>query len=96
MKRFSFLTLILLIAAILSFNVFAAQPAYMSYFWKYTAAASSGDPDAILTAVNNLDAALPNPTNVDEHTKMIWAVFKAAPICEEKGDYDKALYYYEL
>ncbi|MBQ9921378.1 MAG: S-layer homology domain-containing protein [Clostridia bacterium] len=95
MKRLLFFIFLSAIAVVLCFNTFAAQPEYMPYFWKYTGAASEGDPDAILKAVNDLDAVLPNPSNVDEHNKMIWAVFKAAPICEEKGDYDKALYYYE-
>lgn len=95
MKKLYFIVSAVVLAVLLCLGVLAAQPDYMSYFWKYTGAASGGDPDEILTAVNNLDGVLPSPSNIDEHNKMVWAVFKAAPICEEKGDYDKALYYYE-
>ena len=95
MKRISFVMSVLVIAALLCLNVFSVDEQFMSHFWEYTAAASEGDPDKILAAVNVLDEILPNPSDVDGHNKMIWAVFKAAPICEEKGDFDKALYYYE-
>lgn len=68
---------------------------YMTQFWAYTSAASSGNPAEICAAVDALDAALPEPSNTDEHNKMIWAVQTAAAEYEKAGDYDKALYYYQ-
>ncbi len=79
-----------------SLTVFcSAAQDYMSYFWKYTEAASSGDPEKICNAVDALDKALPNPCDLKEHNTMIWAVLRAAKEYEISGNYDKALYYYQ-
>ena len=90
-----FKTLILLLTVVMTLTVSAASQDYMSYFWKYTAAASGGNPAEICSAVDALDAALPSPSNVDEYNKLIWAVQTAAKEYEKAGDFDKALYYYE-
>lgn len=73
----------------------AREEDYMSYFWKYTAAVSGGNPAEICSAVDDLDNALPSPENTDEHNKLIWAVQTAAKEYEKAGNFDKALYYYE-
>ncbi|MBQ9940494.1 MAG: S-layer homology domain-containing protein [Clostridia bacterium] len=87
------LFLLLLIITITAIPVIAAQPSYMSAFWKYTEAASSKNPDLICSAVDALDAALPSPSNSDEYNKMVWATFSAAKEYEIKGNFEKALYY---
>ncbi len=88
----------LIISAVITavvLTISAAAADFMPYFWKYTAAVSGGNPTEICAAVDALDKVLPQPSNIDEYNKMLWAVYTAALEYEKAGVFDKALYYYE-
>ena len=96
MKRIlSILLIALLFISMLSFVCLADDSAYWTALDKYSKAVSSGDKNAILSAVKLIDKAYSSPKNATEYQRVAFPVLKAALILEEQTKFDQAISYYK-
>ena len=94
-KYISLLLCFVLLLGMTNIVCYAGDNEYWSAQKNYQAAVSSGDNNAILKAVKQIEAAYTNPKNEAQYSRVAFPVQKAAIIYEQQGKYDDAVTYYK-
>ena len=84
-KYISLLLCFVLLLGMTNIVCYAGDNEYWSAQKNYQAAVSSGDNNAILKAVKQIEAAYPSPKNEAQYSRVAFPVQKAAIIYEQQG-----------
>jgi hypothetical protein len=95
MKKF----LTLLLSCSLLFSMFGLTASAADSYWtlndKFQTAKESGDQQGLLSAVDQILVMYPNYPSASDCHYIVWKLPAAAAICEQQGNFSKALTYYQ-